>query len=101
MASAMAEETREFETDSFVRGYHVCWTPVIGARIEEQPVCEGEKGNPRDRKIGALILQAIKPCAKKEVWLRETRDRYAVAAKNRSGNLHRPVGGSNKPSSDY
>jgi len=27
----MAEETTEFETDSFVHGYHVCWTLVIGA----------------------------------------------------------------------
>jgi len=41
---AMAEETREFETDSFVRCYHVCWMPVIG----EQLVCEREEGNPRD-----------------------------------------------------
>jgi len=41
----MAEETREFKTDSFVHGYHVCWTPVIG----EQLVCEREEGNPRDR----------------------------------------------------
>jgi len=41
----MAEETREFETDSFVHGYHVCWTPVI----REQLVCEREEGNPRDR----------------------------------------------------
>ena len=41
---AMAEETREFKTDSFVHGYHVCWTPVIG----EQLVCEREEGNPRD-----------------------------------------------------
>jgi len=40
----MAEETREFETDSFVCGYHVCWMPVIG----EQLVCEREEGNPRD-----------------------------------------------------
>jgi len=29
----MAEETREFETDSFVRGYHVYWTPVIGEQL--------------------------------------------------------------------
>jgi len=40
---AMAEETREFETDSFVRSYRVCWTLVIG----EQLVCEREEGNPR------------------------------------------------------
>ena len=26
---AMVEETREFETDSFAHGYHVCWTPVM------------------------------------------------------------------------
>jgi len=42
---AMAQETREFETDSFVCGYHVCWTVVIG----EQLVCEREERNPRDR----------------------------------------------------
>jgi len=41
----MAEETREFKTDSFVRGYHVYWTSVI----VEQLVCEREEGNPRDR----------------------------------------------------
>jgi len=43
----MAEETREFETDSFVCGYHICWTPIIG----EQLVCEREEleENPRDR----------------------------------------------------
>jgi len=40
----MAEETREFETDSFVCGYHVYWMPVIG----EQLVCKREEGNPRD-----------------------------------------------------
>jgi len=40
----MAEEAREFKTDSFVHGYHVYWTPVIG----EQLVCEREEGNPRD-----------------------------------------------------
>jgi len=40
----MAEETREFETDSFVCSYHVCWTLVI----EEQLVCEREEENPRD-----------------------------------------------------
>jgi len=42
---AMAEETREFKTDNFVRCYHVCWTPVIG----EQLVYEREEGNQRDR----------------------------------------------------
>jgi len=53
----MAEETREFETDSFVCGYHVCWTPVIGGQL----VCEREEGNPRDRyavavkKIGNIV----------------------------------------------
>jgi len=44
----MAEETREFETDSSVCGYHVYqkkWMPVIG----EQLVCKREEGNPRDR----------------------------------------------------
>ena len=41
----MEEETREFKTDSIVRGYHVCWTPVIG----EQLVCEREDGNSRDQ----------------------------------------------------
>jgi len=41
----MAEETRESKTDSFVRGYHVCWVPVIG----EQLVCVREEGNPRDQ----------------------------------------------------
>jgi len=40
----MAEETREFKTDSFVSSYHVYWTPVI----EEQLVCEREEENPRD-----------------------------------------------------
>jgi len=42
---AMAEETREFKTDSFVCGFHVCWTAVIG----EQLVCDSEEGNPRDQ----------------------------------------------------
>jgi len=37
----IAEERREFETDSFVRGYHVCWMSVIG----EQLVCEREEVN--------------------------------------------------------
>ena len=35
----------EFETDSSVRGYHVCqdnWTPVIGERLN----CEREEENP-------------------------------------------------------
>jgi len=41
----MAKETREFETDSFVHGYYVCWVPVIG----EQLVCKREEVNPRDR----------------------------------------------------
>jgi len=41
----MAEETKEFETDSLVCGYHVCWTPVIGKKL----VCEREEGNSRDR----------------------------------------------------
>jgi len=40
----MAEETKEFETDSFVCGYHVYWTLVIGEKL----VCEREEGNPRD-----------------------------------------------------
>jgi len=39
---AMAEETKDFETNSFALGYHVCW-------IGEQLVCEREEGNPRDR----------------------------------------------------
>jgi len=39
----MAEETRESKTDSFIHGYHVYWTPVIG----EQLVCEREEGNPK------------------------------------------------------
>jgi len=43
---AMAEETREFKTDSFVRGYHVRWMPVIGG--------EREEGNPRDRYAVAI-----------------------------------------------
>jgi len=42
---AMAEETREFETDSFVSSYHVCWTLVIGERL----VCEREEENLSDR----------------------------------------------------
>jgi len=46
----MAEETREFETDSFVCDYHVCWMPVIG----EQLVSEREEGNPRDRYTVAI-----------------------------------------------
>jgi len=29
----MAEETREFKTDSFVHGYHVCWMPVIREQL--------------------------------------------------------------------
>jgi len=41
----MAEERREFETDSFVCSYHVCWVPVIG----EQLVCERKEENPRDQ----------------------------------------------------
>jgi len=41
----IAEETREFKTDGFVCGYHVCWTLVI----REQLVCEREEGNPRDQ----------------------------------------------------
>jgi len=41
----MVEETRQFETDSFICGYNVFWTPVIG----EQLVCERKEGNPRDR----------------------------------------------------
>jgi len=43
-------ETREFEIDSFVCGYHVCWTPVIG----EQLVWEREEGNPRDQYVVAI-----------------------------------------------
>jgi len=39
----MAKETREFLTDSFVCGYNVCWTLVIG----EQLVCEREEVNLR------------------------------------------------------
>jgi len=46
-ACAMAEVTREFKTDSFVYGYHVCWMPVIG----EQPVCE------REREIKEIDMQ--------------------------------------------
>ena len=46
---AMAE-TREFEIDSFVCGYHVCWTPVIG----EQLVWEREEGNPRAQYVVAI-----------------------------------------------
>jgi len=42
---AMVEETREFKTVSFVRGYHVCWMSVIGGQL----VCEREEGNPRDQ----------------------------------------------------
>jgi len=37
----------EFETSSFIQGYHVyqdTWTPVIG----EQLVCRREDSNPRD-----------------------------------------------------
>jgi len=30
---AMGEVTREFKTDSFVCGYHVCWMPVIGEQL--------------------------------------------------------------------
>jgi len=41
----MAEETREFETDCFVCGYHVYWIPVIG----EQLVCERKGGNLKDQ----------------------------------------------------
>jgi len=41
----MAEETREFKTDSFLHDYHVYWMPLI----DEQLVCEREEGNPRDR----------------------------------------------------
>jgi len=41
----MIEDTRKFETDSFVCSYCVCWMLVIG----EQLVCEREEGNPRDR----------------------------------------------------
>jgi len=36
---AMAEETKEFEIDSCICGYHVCWMLVI----EEQLVCEGKR----------------------------------------------------------
>ena len=49
----MAEGTREFATDSSVRGYHVyqdIWTPVSG----EQLVCEREDGNPQDRYAVAI-----------------------------------------------
>jgi len=41
---AIAEETREFKTDSFVCGYHAYWTSVIGGQL----VCERQEGNPRD-----------------------------------------------------
>jgi len=41
----MAEETREFETDSFFHGYYVYWTLVIGGKL----VCERKEGNPRDQ----------------------------------------------------
>jgi len=33
---------KKFDTESFVRGYHVYWMLVIG-------VCEREEGNPRGR----------------------------------------------------
>jgi len=46
----MAEETREFETNSFVYGYHVHWMPVIGEKL----VCEREEGSPRDRYAVAI-----------------------------------------------
>jgi len=46
----MAEETREFKTDSFVCGYHVYWMLVI----REKLVCEREEGNPRDRYAVAI-----------------------------------------------
>jgi len=46
----MAEETRKFETDSFVHSYRVCWMPVIG----EQLVCKREEGNPRGRHAVAV-----------------------------------------------
>jgi len=44
----MAEETKEFKTDSSVHSYHLCkenFMPLIG----EQLVCEREEGNPRDQ----------------------------------------------------
>ena len=43
----------EFETDSSVRGYHVCqdnWTPVVGERLN----CEREEENLRDRYAVAI-----------------------------------------------
>jgi len=46
----MVEERREFETDSFVCGYHVFWALVIG----EQLVCERKEENPRDRYAVAI-----------------------------------------------
>jgi len=46
----MAEETREFKTNSSVCGYHVYWMPVIG----EQLVCEREEGNPRNQYAVAI-----------------------------------------------
>jgi len=46
----MVKETREFETDSFVCGYHVYWTLVIG----EQLICEKKEGNPRDQYAVAI-----------------------------------------------
>jgi len=33
MAEARAEETREFETDGSLRGYHVYWMSVIGEQM--------------------------------------------------------------------
>ena len=46
----MAEETREFETDSFVCSYHVYLTPLIGEKL----VYKREEGNPRDRYAVAI-----------------------------------------------
>ena len=47
----------EFETDSSVRGYHVCqdnWIPVIGERLN----CEREEENPRDRHVILWIFSS-------------------------------------------
>jgi len=52
---AMAEETREFKTDSFVHSYHVYWTLAI----EEQLVCEREEGNPRDQSRYAVAVKKM------------------------------------------
>jgi len=49
--STIAEEAREFKTDSFVHSYHVCWMPVIGKQL----VCEREEENPRYRAVNKVV----------------------------------------------